>query len=159
MAERNLTRDGDLAATPLTSCYAVADGKIVNAEYSNTYGKWVELEFDHPSLGTLYAVYCHLSVAFKQKKDRVNRGDVIGLTGNTGNAASMNGEDQHLHFEVRTVTGVIPSGLSGRIDPALLYGGIAPIGWTFFDGHGAKVSTAGALGFKIPGANVREGIK
>jgi murein DD-endopeptidase MepM/ murein hydrolase activator NlpD len=149
----------DLVATPLTSCYAVADGRITNLGLSSpTYGKWIELQFDHASLGTLYAVYCHLSASFVEKGQAVSRGDQIGLTGNTGNAESMSGEDQHLHFEIRTVTNMVPSGLAGRIDPAQLYGAV-PVGWTFFDGHGSKVSTAGAMGLKIPGANVREGIK
>jgi murein DD-endopeptidase MepM/ murein hydrolase activator NlpD len=110
------------------------------------------LEFTHGGR-TLYAAYCHLSVLTVSEGDRVRRGDMIGLTGNTGNAQSMRGEDQHLHFEIRTVN--FPGkGLGGRIDPASLYGS-APIGWTFFEGHGQKLSTAGP-GLKVRGVNVRE---
>ena len=147
----------DLEAAPLTSCYAVADGRITSNSESESYGKWIELEFKHPVFGTLYAVYCHLSASFVQRGRIVHRGDQIGLTGNTGNASTMTGADQHLHFEVRTVSGRVPAGLSGRIDPALLYG-FTPIHATFFDGHGAKVARGGE-GLKVPGANVREDIK
>ena len=49
------------------------------------------------------------------------RGEQLGLTGNTGNAAGMRDEDQHLHFEIRTVP--LPGrGLSGRYSPLVVFG-------------------------------------
>jgi murein DD-endopeptidase MepM/ murein hydrolase activator NlpD len=87
----------------------------------------------------------------------VQRGESIGLTGNTGNADSMQGEDQHLHFEIRTGMFLGP-GLDGRVDPAKLYG-MAPIGWTFYEGHGQKVFRPNGLGFKIRGVNLRERVE
>ena len=146
----------DLVASPMTSCYAIADGKIERVTVRNDLGKVILLEFEHRGQ-KLYATYCHLSLALVVEKALVKRGDKIGYTGNTGNAASMRGMDQHLHFEIRTIPD--PGfGLGGRIDPARLYGR-APIGWTFFEGHGQKVVTASASGLKIPGVNVRERIE
>ena len=141
----------DLYAVPLTPCYAIADGKIVNRYTSASYGLVLILEFEHRDR-TLYAVYCHLSFAFVQKGQEVNRSQAIGTTGNSGNAWNMSGEDQHLHFEIRTTpTGGV--GLAGRVDPADLYGR-APIGMMFVQGHGAKAPTGGSSGLRVPGVNV-----
>lgn len=100
----------------------------------------------------LYAAYCHLSMIVV-RHGAVSRGEMIGLTGNTGNARTMHGQDQHLHFEIRTTMASTP-GLSNRVDPASLYGR-APIGWAFFEGHGQKAVGFG-LGLKVPGVNLRE---
>lgn len=143
----------DLLATPLTSCYAIADGSITDRNFSGLYGNFVELEFLHPQYGKLYAFYAHLSIVQVLRGDQVVRDQVIAAAGNTGNASSMRGEDRHLHFEIRTVRGLSGPGLTGRLDPARLYGR-APIGWTCFDGHGSKVSTAGATGLKVRGVSV-----
>jgi murein DD-endopeptidase MepM/ murein hydrolase activator NlpD len=48
-------------------------------------------------------------------------GQQIGLTGNTGNAVSMRGADQHLHFELRTMA-LPPRGLAGRFSPMAIFG-------------------------------------
>lgn len=144
----------DLYAAPGTPCYAIADGRIEYVRFSAGYGNTILLEFTHGGR-TLYAAYSHLSV-IAMRKGPVRRGDMIGLTGNTGNAQSMRGEDQHLHFEIRT-TRDAGQGLGGRIDPAMLYSS-APIGWTFFEGHGQKAAMVG-LGLKVRGLNVRERIE
>lgn len=141
----------DLYATPGTPCYAIANGKIVDAYYSGSYGNNVVLQFDHGGQ-TLYAMYCHLSV-MAVRQGQVKRGDLLGLTGNTGNATSMRGEDQHLHFEIRTIRWP-GTGLDDRMDPAKLYG-LAPIGWTYYEGHKQKQPLSG-LGLKVKGINVRE---
>ena len=141
----------DLYALPLTTCYAVADGVIVDARRSDSYGKMLLLEFKHGGR-TLYAAYCHLSFFYVHSGDAVARSQPIGATGNTGNASSMQGEDQHLHFEIRTIK-YPSSGLGGRIDPAQLYGR-APINTTIVQGHGAKPPTTGITGLRFPGYNV-----
>lgn len=146
----------DLLAARGTPCYAIADGTVKFAGVWGAFGRMILLEFEHRGR-TLYAAYCHLSTIIAGERLRVRRGDRIGHTGNTGNAASMRGEDQHLHFEIRT--SLFPGmGLAGRLDPATLLGP-APIGWTFFEGHGQKVSTAGVQGLKVVGVNVRERIE
>jgi murein DD-endopeptidase MepM/ murein hydrolase activator NlpD len=145
----------DLSATPGTPCYAIADGKIMFAQSFGEFGNMILLEFEHRGQ-TLYAAYCHLSMFIVMKGDSVKRGGAIGYTGNTGNARSMQGEDQHLHFEIRTAQ--FPgTGLGGRIDPATLYGH-APVGWTYYEAHGQRQTMSG-LGLKVPGVNVREHIK
>jgi murein DD-endopeptidase MepM/ murein hydrolase activator NlpD len=144
----------DLYAAPGTPCYAIADGKVPFADYRGDYGNTVLLEFSHRGQ-TLYAMYCHLSTIAARRGAVVRRGEMIGLTGNTGNAKLMHGEDQHLHFEIRTSM-FAGQGLDGRIDPARLYYGIAPIGWTFFEGHGQKALRTGGLGLRVRGVNMRE---
>jgi murein DD-endopeptidase MepM/ murein hydrolase activator NlpD len=147
----------DLLARPLTDCFAIADGRIVDAPASKSYGKYVILQFEYRSQ-TLYAFYCHLGFRVCSKGQQVTRGEVVGLTGNTGNASSMRGDDQHLHFEIRTSALGHPVGLAGRIDPARLYGR-APVGWTFYDLRGGKVASYGLPGLKVKGLNVREGLE
>ncbi|MCM5681749.1 M23 family metallopeptidase [Schlegelella sp. S2-27] len=146
----------DLYAAPGTPCYAIADGKIELIETGSALGNMVLLGFDRGGQ-RLYAAYCHLSFVLARDGEPVRRGDMLGYTGNTGNAASMTGDDQHLHFEVRTAKKP-GHGLGGRIDPADLYGR-APVGWTFFEGHGQKIVTAGARGLKVPGINIRESLQ
>jgi murein DD-endopeptidase MepM/ murein hydrolase activator NlpD len=146
----------DLVAAPMTPCYAIADGRIQLVATLGDLGKIIQLEFQHRGR-TLYAAYCHLSFTLVSEDERVKRGARIGYTGNSGNAKTMTGEDQHLHFEIRTVDNP-RSGLATRLDPARLYGR-APIGWIYFEDHGQKISTAGALGLKARGINVREGAK
>lgn len=142
----------DLYAPPGTPCYAIAEGEVVDAFYNGAYGNSVVLRFTHGGQ-VLYAMYCHLSV-MAVRQGLVKRGDLLGLTGNTGNAASMRGEDQHLHFEMRT-TRHSGTGLDGRMNPAKLYG-IAPIGWTYYESHQQKKQVLVGLGLKIKGINVRE---
>ena len=149
----------DLMARPLTPCHAIADGKVTKLSNMGAYGMLIELEFKHHLYAMpLYAIYAHLSFWHVRRDETVWRGQVIGLTGNTGNAASMHGEDQHLHFEIRTKKDLAVAGLDYRIDPARLYGR-PPLIHTFFEGHGEKVSTAGATGLKVQGVNVREDVK
>lgn len=146
----------DLYAAPGTPCYAIADGRIASVDTEGALGNMLLLEFRHGGR-TLYAAYCHLSMMSARDQDQVQRGDLLGYTGNTGNAASMTGDDQHLHFEIRTAANP-GRGLGGRIDPTELYGR-APMGWTFFEGHGQKINTAGVRGLKVPGINVRESLQ
>jgi murein DD-endopeptidase MepM/ murein hydrolase activator NlpD len=142
----------DLVAAPMTPCYAIADGIIRRRRLSESYGNMVYLEFEHRQQ-TLYAVYCHLSLATVLQDDKVRKSDVIAMTGNTGNASNLKGEDQHLHFEIRTM--LEPgSGLAGRIDPASLYG-FAPIGVTYFEPHHGGLTVAGWPGLRVPGVNIR----
>ena len=144
----------DLYAPLGTTCYAVADGVIEDVVPNHTdFGKYVLLKFDHRGQ-TLYAAYCHLSLSLVVRGEAVRAGHAIALTGDSGNAKNPNGEEQHLHFEIRTQQNP-GKGLGGRIDPASFYG-LAPVGWSFFEGHGQKLNTSGAVGLKVRGVNVRE---
>ncbi|GAB3552553.1 hypothetical protein GCM10027343_38220 [Noviherbaspirillum agri] len=145
----------DLYAAPGTPCYAIADGTIRYAEPYGDFGNLILLEFQHRGQ-TLYATYAHLSMILVRRGAPVEKGKLIGLTGNTGNARSMQGEDQHLHFEIRTI--LQPGkGLNGRIDPAVMYGH-APIGWSYYEAHGQKQAVTG-LGLKVRGVNVAERVE
>ena len=64
-------------------------------------------------------MYAHISKSFVKQNDIVTKGQVLGLTGTTGNANGMTGEDQHLHFEYRVGPELVNlgKGLVGRGDP------------------------------------------
>jgi murein DD-endopeptidase MepM/ murein hydrolase activator NlpD len=144
----------DLYAPLFTPCYAVADGKIEWSSVRGKLGNLVLLKFDYGQR-TYWAAYAHLGVVFVQKDQIVSKNDQIGLTGDTGNANAMRGEDLHLHFEIRT-TPSPGAGLAGRVDPAMLYG-YAPIGSTIIQARQERRSTSGVGGLLVPGANVLEG--
>lgn len=109
----------DLLAYPGTRCYAVAEG-VVKTGVHTDYGNFVLLEFEHRGR-SLYAFYAHLSLFNVAMYQHVAAGEWIGLTGNSGNASSMQGDDQHLHFEIRTME--MPGrGLGRRLDPKTVYG-------------------------------------
>jgi murein DD-endopeptidase MepM/ murein hydrolase activator NlpD len=83
----------DFTAKPGTPIYATGDGKVTAAEYaSNGYGNHVVIDhgFDYETL------YAHLSKFEVKKGQKVKRGDVIGLVGNSGLSSGP-----HLHYEVR----------------------------------------------------------
>ncbi|MFN4119807.1 MAG: M23 family metallopeptidase [Acidovorax sp.] len=143
----------DLVATPLTACYAIADGVVKRVGNDpGGHGKLLILEFLFQAR-TLFAVYSHLSLLNVAEGVRVERGEVVAYTGNSGNASGMKGEDQHLHFEIRTELRGRP-GLQGRVDPQTLYGR-APIGVVITESHGEKRLLSGATGLKMNAADMR----
>ena len=82
----------DFTAKQGTPIYATGDGRVVFADYAtNGYGMHVIVDhgFDYETL------YGHLSELKVRNGQRVKRGDVIGLVGNTGLSAGP-----HLHYEV-----------------------------------------------------------
>jgi murein DD-endopeptidase MepM/ murein hydrolase activator NlpD len=81
----------DFAADIGTPIYATGDGVVKAAYFSGSFGNVIFL--DH---GYGYETrYAHLSQFRVKKGDRVNRGDIIGLVGNTGLSRGP-----HLHYEV-----------------------------------------------------------
>jgi murein DD-endopeptidase MepM/ murein hydrolase activator NlpD len=82
----------DFTAKTGTPIHATGDGVVVYAEYgTNGYGMHVIVDhgFDYQTL------YAHLSKLEVRKGQRVKRGDVVGLVGNTGLSVGP-----HLHYEV-----------------------------------------------------------
>lgn len=143
----------DFRALPWTDCFAVADGIIKHAgPPMGDFGEIVILEFNYRAK-TWYAAYAHLNYSFVEQNEEVRAGQLIAQTGNTGNASNMSGEDQHLHFEIRTIArpGL---GLSGRVDPILVYG-ICPLKSPIFE---SRIFTARSpitgKGLKSKGLNV-----
>jgi murein DD-endopeptidase MepM/ murein hydrolase activator NlpD len=95
----------DLYAISGTECYAIANGQVVGVRDQGDYGKQLVIKLDSVQIEnqTVYAFYAHLSeiTAGIAINTTVNKGQLIGKTGNTGNASTMTGLDQHLHFELR----------------------------------------------------------
>jgi murein DD-endopeptidase MepM/ murein hydrolase activator NlpD len=82
----------DFMAKTGTPVHATGDGRVVFADYAtNGYGRYVVLDhgYDYKTL------YAHLSEIRVRTGQRVKRGDIIGLVGNTGLSAGP-----HLHYEV-----------------------------------------------------------
>jgi peptidoglycan LD-endopeptidase LytH len=109
----------DFYAAPGTPCFAVSDGKVALIRTVGDYGNTIVIQFTHNG-DTLYAAYSHLSRIDKKLGDTVKLGEQIGLTGNTGNAVSMRGEDCHLHFELRNIAAP-GKGISNRLSPLEIF--------------------------------------
>lgn len=97
----------DFAVAEGTKVLATAKGKIIKAEKSGNYG--LKITIDHN--GTYKTSYAHLSELLVKEGQVVEKGDVIGLSGNTG--ASI---FPHLHYEVESAE-------TGLIDPNSLFDG------------------------------------
>lgn len=82
----------DIMAPYGSSEYAVEDGVVQKAYYKSTPGWAIILR---GASGSSY-YYAHQSKNLVHTGERVSRGDVIGLVGNSGDAA---GASAHLHFE------------------------------------------------------------
>lgn len=114
----------DFEAPVGTPCYAIADGTVVDTSNYGDYGQRLLLKFDFDTDGdvdTLYAFYAHLSAVKVKVSDKVKQGQLIALTGESGNAKGMTKEDQHLHFEIRTQS-TVGLGLGGRLSPMIVFG-------------------------------------
>ena len=127
----------DLIAVPGTAIYAVANGTIYTAPSSSpsyAYGNTLILEVGiddlppaqaevfrkvNPNARTIGFFYAHLSELPDKSVKHVSAGEVIGKTGESGNAKGMNtvAKGAHLHFEVRLKPLVKSLGLSNRTDP------------------------------------------
>ena len=73
--------------------FAPGDGIVIKANNRSGYGKTIEIDHGH-GYTTLYA---HLSKIKVKKGQRVKRGDLLGLSGETGRLAT----GPHLHYEVK----------------------------------------------------------
>lgn len=81
----------DFRAKKGDKIYATADGVVKKAFRNGGYGNYVLI--DH---GNGYATsFSHMQTYLVKKGDRVKRGDLIGLVGNTGRSTGT-----HLHYEV-----------------------------------------------------------
>ena len=117
----------DFYAKAGTPCFAIADGPIKNvygaASDTGSFGLVVVQEFKFEGR-TLYAAYCHLSASLVQPSPKgtiIAAGEQIGLTGNSGNASTMKGDDEHLHFEIRSSVRPPPGGEPYRLSPLNIF--------------------------------------
>lgn len=85
-----------------TPVRTIANGIVVVAETKNGFGETIVVK--HPNVPdpenrgqttTLYSVYAHLSSIHVHIDDVVSKGELIGLSGNTGNSSGP-----HLHFQI-----------------------------------------------------------
>jgi hypothetical protein len=82
----------DFTAKAGTPVYATGDGRVVFAEYAtNGYGLHIVIDHGYD----YHTLYAHLSKLEVRKGQKVKRGEVIGLIGNSGLSAGP-----HLHYEV-----------------------------------------------------------
>lgn len=87
--------------------YAAKAGTVIVSQYSSSYGNYVVVS--HGSGNT--TLYGHMSSRKVEVGQYVNQGDVLGITGSTGNSTGP-----HLHFEV-TENGVRANPLSHGAEP------------------------------------------
>ena len=83
----------DIKVNTGTEVYAPGDGKVTKVNYRSGYGRTIEIDhgFGYTSL------YAHLSKTKVKRGAKVKRGDLIGISGNTGSFAT----GPHLHYEVK----------------------------------------------------------
>lgn len=95
----------DYAANIGTPVYATGDGIVAETGWDAGYGNRILVEhgFGYSS------VYAHLSKMTVRKGDKINRGKLVGLVGNTGISTGP-----HLHYEIRKEN--VP------VNPMLYYG-------------------------------------
>ena len=79
----------DLASTAMSPVQAANRGEVVYADDLGIYGNTVIL--DHGC--GLFSIYSHLSLISAEKNELLEKGEELGLTGNTGLAGG-----DHLHF-------------------------------------------------------------
>ena len=91
--------------------YAAKAGTVIVSQYSSSYGNYVVVS--HGAGNT--TLYAHMSSRIAKVGDYVNQGDVLGITGSTGNSTGP-----HLHFEV-TENGVRINPLSHGAEPRMGY--------------------------------------
>ena len=82
----------DMAADYGVSIYAAADGVVADADWDNSYGKYVKLLHEDNTI----SIYAHCSSLCVSEGETVSAGEKIAEVGSTG-ASTGN----HLHFEVR----------------------------------------------------------
>lgn len=88
---RRFHKGMDFTAPQGTDIYATGNGRVVFAGWKQGYGNCIEI-----SHGFEYAtLYAHLHKIMVREGQRVTRGDVIGLVGNSGKSTGP-----HLHYEV-----------------------------------------------------------
>lgn len=71
--------------------YAAEAGTVIKAEWDSTAGYWIVI--DHGN--GLITQYMHHKEIYVEEGQHVEKGQQIGLTGNTGNASGV-----HLHFQI-----------------------------------------------------------
>jgi len=92
----------DLGYPKDTPIYSIQDGIVKKTvDYGDeNIGKGVFVEWENGYT----AIYGHLNEISVQKGDIINKGELLGLSGNTGNVFGENG-GYHLHFGLKNTDG------------------------------------------------------
>ena len=94
-------RGTDFAAPGGTPIYAIADGVVSAARTMNSYGNCVQVSHGTADDGHRYdSLYAHMSSIAVVQGAAVQKGDLLGYVGNTGNVYGAGG-GYHLHLELR----------------------------------------------------------
>lgn len=81
----------DIGVPLNTDALAVKSGVVLDKGVSSSYGNWVK--YDTNDGYTI--LYAHLNKVLVEKGEKVEKGQVIALTGSTGNSTGP-----HLHYEI-----------------------------------------------------------
>ena len=93
-----------------TEVYSSCDGEVVSVKYLTTsYGKHIKIKAKVNG-DVVYVRYCHLNSINVNEGDLVSAGQLIGLSGSTGNSSGP-----HLHYEVRNSSDQYNPSLNPRL--------------------------------------------
>lgn len=81
----------DLGGDIGDNVYAAATGEVIETGLHHDYGNYILIEHTQG----IQTKYMHLSKVLVQKGDKMSKGEIIGLVGNTGRSTGP-----HLHYEV-----------------------------------------------------------
>jgi len=84
----------DFAVVEGTDIVAAVAGKVLANNWGKAYGNQVIVEYG--TTKKVWMIYAHLSKVLVKAGDKIEKGQLIGKSGNTGNSSGP-----HLHFEVR----------------------------------------------------------
>lgn len=82
----------DIKNRPGTEIKSPADGMVFQCRYNSSYGRYIILDHENG----FKTVLGHLKKILVKRRQRVKRGETIGLLGNTGRSTGP-----HLHYEIR----------------------------------------------------------
>lgn len=82
----------DFAASAGTQVHSTGEGVVVFSGYDKGYGQKITINHGYG----FKTIYAHLSKSLVRQGERVSRGEIIGLSGNTGDSTGP-----HLHYEVQ----------------------------------------------------------
>lgn len=100
-----------------TDVLSVLDGVVYAViEDNGAYGRTLTIEHTDSQNNTVYSFYAHLDKVNVKVGESVTEGQVVAKSGISGNSSDLKGQDQHLHFELRSQPDNI-KGLTGKLDP------------------------------------------
>ena len=148
----------DLASPYGEKQFATAAGKVIYADWYGGCGNAVRI--DHGQMGGAgyVTMHCHLSSILASVGQQVNPGDVVGLTGSTGNSTGP-----HVHYQIEKDgtpidpwpiltapandgNAVVDFALS-KVGGPYVWGGNGPSG---FDCSGLTKAAYASIGVEIP---------